>query len=114
MKEIIDLLVDVSKKQSEMLTVQKVQQKTLEKHTDIMSAQEKTLLRNTITVEEHKKGSIALQEQLKALKQEMEPARQHVVKSDAFWEFVRKAGWALGLIAAGSSAIYGIIVFLKG
>jgi hypothetical protein len=105
MDPIIDRLTELSVDQKEILVRLDAAQKMLDKHADLLEKHNETLLRNTITVEEHHRRSLMLEEAQKALELKVTEAEDHVAEVKVLGKWARWAALALPAI----SAIYAIL-----
>lgn len=103
MQEVLDKLSEISASQREMNVILKTQGKTLEKHANLLELQQETLIRNTITVEEHHKRSIALENRQKELEAEIEPIRDHVISVQAVFKAMKWFGIFFGAVLSAAS-----------
>jgi hypothetical protein len=117
-KELLEKLAEVTVTQREILTNQGHVQKLLDKHTEILEEQGKTLIRNTITVEEHHRRSLYLEEEQKALKAEVHSLKTTVETENSNRAFLKSivisAGYVFTAIGAAGGVLWGIYNFLKG
>jgi len=107
-KEILERLSEIKQLHVELTVIQKAQTKLLEKHSEILESQKETLLRNTITVEEHHKRSLFLESKIDELEDEIEPLKAHLAGGTAIVGFIRLGTFILGGILS-AFGIYNII-----
>lgn len=105
MDDIRSKILELAELQREIMVTQKNQTDILKEHAKILKDQQDTLLRNTITVEEHKKYSINLDKKLSLLESEIEPIKSHVNKIQGVGLFIRWIVYTSGAV----SAFYGLI-----
>ena len=96
--EILKKLSEISENQQKMIVVQESQEKLLEKHTETLEKQGEVLLRNTITVEEHHRRSLALEAQMEQLEKEVRHIENHVSQMEGVGNFFKVVGWVVGAI----------------
>lgn len=94
-------LIDISSAQKELLTNQATQQKILEKNSELLEAQAATLLRNTLTLEEHHRRTSALEEVVELEKNKIATLE---AKSQKFQGVIDVIKWLSGISGVGTVA----------
>lgn len=64
---------------------------------------DKSLLRNTITLEEHVKRTNLLEQQVSSFQGEIKPIQEHVQNVQGVGKFMKYFSWILGIIIALST-----------
>ena len=111
MKEILERLNEIYAEQGKVIAVQERNTKSLDRQWESLekiraeqAVQNETLARNTSTLEEHHRRSLALEEQVKLLKAEVDPIKTHVHNLEGVGKFMRILGYSAGAI----TAVYGV------
>lgn len=110
MDPIFEKLSELAINQREMSTTLAGQQRAIEKHSDLLEKNNETLLRNTITVEDHARRSDLLEQEQKGIKSELDEIKQHVDFVKGVGYFIKWTGIAVGAMAS----IYAFIRNFRG
>lgn len=113
MSAVLEKLTEMQITQAQILENQKHQQELLGKHAELLTTQGETLLRNTITVEEHKEMSINLRKELARVENRFSPVEKTVDRAKTVAKFITwVAVTCTGLIAA-AAGIYEILSYYR-
>lgn len=103
MNDVLEKLAELSATQREILTNQSIQQKQLDNQAGLLQTQSETLLRNTLTVEEHHKRSTLLEQEVKRLDTAFDDVKMDISNTKAVWKaYMWMFGTVGGFIAAAA------------
>ena len=100
---------EILAKLATVITNQENQEKVLNKHAQLLEEQGKTLLRNTITVEEHHRRSTQLEMRQDSLEAEVNTLKSDFSTSKSNKAYLKEFFVTVGYIAAGLPAIGGVL-----
>jgi len=119
MEEIKKYLIEIREAQVMMSVKQDRNTALLNKHAELLDKsreeqvrQNETLLRNTITVEEHHRRSLALEKQIARVETEIEPIKAHVQQLTGVGKFFRMVGYVAGAIAGTIGLVKLLSIFV--
>jgi hypothetical protein len=104
-----DFNSEVLSKLAAIITNQDNQQKILDQHSKLLKSQGETLLRNTITVEEHHKRSTNLEMRQDRLESELLLLKSDVATAKSNKQYLKNFFLTVGYFAAGLPAIGGVL-----
>lgn len=107
--KIMELLSEIKASVTELSANQKNNYRAIQDNTKLLKEQGETLLRNTITVEHHEKRSTLLEQELKSVREELEPIKEHVQQVSGAGKLIRWTGITVGAILA----LIGLITALQ-
>lgn len=104
-----DFNSDVLTKLATIMTNQDNQQKKQDEHSGLLRTQGETLLRNTITVEEHHKRSTQLEHRQDRVEADVEILKTILATSQSNKQYLKDFFITLGYVVAGLPAIGGVL-----
>jgi hypothetical protein len=114
MDEILKKLAKIENGQLSIDITLKAQKETLDKHANLLMTQNETLLRNTLTVEEHHKRSLHLEKLQEKLQNEITPIKEHVTSVTAIFSFIKWTGITAAAILSTIGALTALTKLFGG
>lgn len=108
-KDVLEKLSEVTGTQREILVNQASQQKLLERHAEVLEEHGRVLLRNTITVEDHHRRSLYLEEEQKQLKAQVQMLKSTIETENSNRAFLKSVVISIGYMFTALGAVGGVL-----